>query len=109
MPNYKEAEVTGTQWTRAKTVIVNNNFNETPRILFAEETRLTMGASSIEIPGLNSSVGCNFDPVKTFDLLNPEDNSVIGSASHAEVQVILYSLYMALAAERDNPPVMPVV
>ena len=36
MPNYKESNVSGTKWTRASQVIVNNPIDGVPSITFKE-------------------------------------------------------------------------
>lgn len=100
MSNYKESAVTGTQWTRSHIVVVNNDWEQPPHITFGEETRIAIaGGGSIQAStgGLSSE----FVTGTEFPLLNPLDNTVIGTASHDQMYVMLYSLYMHLAAARD--------
>jgi hypothetical protein len=99
--NYRESAVTGSKWTRSQSVTVSNPLSGVPEIAFSEEeVSLLSDGRAINNPvGVLRKV---FDtPATTFPLLNPVDNTVIGTASHQEVYILLHSLYMALAAERD--------
>jgi hypothetical protein len=100
MTNYRATSITGESWVRAYQVIINNRINLIPEITFNEETVVNTGSSLITSPIGHISKKFT-DPSTTFDLLNPTDNSVIGSATYQEAYVLLYSLYQALALERD--------
>jgi hypothetical protein len=101
MPNYNETNVTGTKWTRSNQVRIRNPLDGIPTATFMEEEvvnldngeRITQRAS-----GVSERL---IDPSVSFNLLNPEDDSVIGTMTYGQVYAALYSLYRKLAAERD--------
>ena len=103
MPDYKESAIAGRKWQRCFRIDLQNNSGQTPNAIFYEEERFTINAESIGKPVGHIQVALN-TPTKTFQLLNPADDTVIGQAQHQDVYVLLYSLYRALADERDNPP-----
>lgn len=106
MPDYKESQVAGKKWQRCYRIDLQNNAGAMPCAIFFEEERFIVGDET-----LSRNVGqmqVNFDqPLKAFPLLNPADDTVIGQAQHQDVYVLLYSLYRAIADERDNPPPAP--
>lgn len=102
MPNYQESAIAGTKYLRAKAVHVNNPLEGTKSVVFEEEEVFETGEDSIRRP--HATLHKLFDETTAttvFDLLNPVDNSVIGSMQYQEVYAVLYSLYFHLAAERD--------
>lgn len=104
MANYKEGAVTGTNWTRSCRVVIDNTFGQIPTILFSEENVFAFGDEYIHRAKTHpdETLVENFSDVgKTFDLVHPETDQVLGSASYMEFYVTLYSLYMHLAKERD--------
>ncbi len=109
MAEYKETPITGRRRMRSYRVIANNPANGARSIQFDEEylTELDDGRHINEPAG---SLRRPFDnPSGKFDLVHPDTGAVIGSASYLDVYVILHSLYMHLAVERDNaPPPEPV-
>ena len=104
MPDYKELQIAGKKWQRCYRIDLQNNSGHMPCAIFYEEERYTVNDETIAKPVGHIQV--NFDaPAKTFDLLNPSTDDVIGAAQHQDVYILMYSLYRALANERDNPPV----
>ena len=100
MADYKQATVSGTLWQRASQIIFNNPINGMPGVEFQEEQAVTVGDQTI-----TNKVGnlhANFDnPMGTFNLINPMDGTVIGTAHYQDVYVMVYSLYLDLATKRD--------
>lgn len=84
-PNYKQSEVTGTQWQRAIRVVIENPFGGVPSINFVEETATQLGDSVITQPC--SNLTCDFD---------------VSNPAHVEIYDKLNALYMALAEIRDS-------
>lgn len=100
--DYKQSAVTGESWQRCLRIEIINPSGATPSIRFDEERRIALAdGTSIGIPA--GSIHKDFtDPSATIPLLDPStDNPVGATISHGEVFSILWSLYMALAAERD--------
>lgn len=97
--------VTTTTYVRSNLITVDNPLGLPPSITFIEEMVEQVGDEPAEAIGDTGSVSKTLTPensATTFDLLNPTDNSVIGSANYQDFQVMLYSLYIHLATERDN-------
>lgn len=99
--DYKESAVSGTSWQRAVRVVVENPYNGAPSINFVEEKAINLGDKVITQPIANLS--CPFDPQATFPGLDPSTGLPVGrDITHAEVYVLLFSLYMDLAKKRDD-------
>lgn len=118
MADYKESSISGTSWVRCKTVTITNPIAGTtqqdarpghmgeiiavvPTVYFQEEKVLQIGTDKI----LTDSGYCSkeFDAVNgSIPLRNPSTGDLLGtSVSHSELYVILYSLYLQTAMERD--------
>lgn len=100
--NYKETTVTGSSWVRANSVTVHNPLGGTGAIRFNEERVIVLEDKTISEP-----VGSVQDRLtedkrsKVFDLKHPETLEVVGQATYEQVYLLLHSLYLHLAAERD--------
>ena len=106
MANYKEETITGdiTSWVRAKTVIIKNDYLSSPTIEFEEERKATLlDETIIEFPLAITPIFAVFtDSTKTIALVNPETGESLGTtATYGDLQIIMHSLYLQLAAERD--------
>ena len=100
--DYKQATITGDSWQRCLHIEINNPSGATPSIRFDEERRIAL-ADGTSIGTQAGSINKDFtDPAVEFPLLDPSTGNPVGATiSHGEVYAILWSLYMALAAERD--------
>lgn len=99
MGNYKQEKVTG--WQRSKQVTIKNEYKAVPTIEFAEEFIVEVDGQLINKKDVGV-VGTSLkDPSKTFDMLNPENDQVIGTGNYGQAYVILYSIYRHLADKRD--------
>lgn len=102
MAEYRESPITGRKRMRSYRVTAHNPANGARAIEFAEEwlTELDDGRYINEPAG---SIRRDFtDPTAQFALLNPETGEPVGlSATYLQVYVMLHSLYMHLAAQRD--------
>uniref|UniRef100_A0A831U083 Uncharacterized protein n=1 Tax=Geobacter metallireducens TaxID=28232 RepID=A0A831U083_GEOME len=83
--NYKETNISGTQWQRACRVIINNPYRGVPSIIYCEEA-VTIDASGNTTATPVAEVSCTFDP---------------NNKSHVSIYRALNALYMQLAEERD--------
>lgn len=103
MPDYKQAELTGTEWQRCNLLSVSNPLGGTPEIVFSEERVVSLATGAIT----QFTEGCRkqFSAAESFPLLDPATNAPTGQTlTHGELYVALYSLYMQTAAERDAAP-----
>lgn len=108
MPNYNESNVTGTTWQRCYKIEVRNPYQGPKGAIFLEEEVTSLANGKI-IQEPTTNMQELFDvPTKTIELVNPETGDLLGnSVTYQDVYVILYSLYMQLAAARDaaqSPP-----
>ena len=101
MPDYKESAVSGKQWQRCRAIEIDNPYGAMPVVRFFEEMRTQVGGQSVSVPV--GGITQNFDdPGKIFQLCNPMTGEQTGQTmTHGEVYAVLWSLYMALAEERD--------
>lgn len=90
MPDYKETDVTGKSWWRAKSVIIGNPYLGTPSIGYEEEECVLIGTDVIKRPvgGLAAS----------YDPRNP---------LHVEIYAKLNELYELLRTARDQAVPVP--
>lgn len=84
-PNYQESEITGTQWVRARRVVIDNPYQENPSITFIEERAIQLGNKVIT--EIVDNISCTFDP---------------NSELHTEIYLKLNELYVLVRSERDS-------
>lgn len=102
MPNYLESNVVGSKYVRCKSLHVSNPLNGVKYISMEEEQVIQLEDESISKPYSAMSKMLTEETANTtFDILNPEDNSVVSSMTYQDVYAVLYSLYMHSALERD--------
>ena len=101
MPDYKESQVAGTRWQRCNRIVINNPYGAMPNIRFDEEERVALGDRTLGNPV--GGIIKDFDnPALTFPLCNPATGEATGTTmTYGDVYAVLWSLYMALAEERD--------
>ncbi len=97
--NYKQTNATGSLWTRCRQISINNPLGQMPTVQFSEEEAIALGDKVMTQPG--RIINGAFNPATEFDLINPDTGEVIGTSNHMQVYVILHSLWMSLAKERD--------
>lgn len=103
MANYKEQVVTGeySEYQRSNKVIITNELGGMPEITFMEQVLAALPNGQRLQVKQDKCVDQLLDPAETFNLLNPTDDSIIGTAQYQEVYVLLYSLYRHVANKRD--------
>lgn len=103
--NYNEATVTGKRWTRAVSVHIENPHNAPAFMTIAEEDIIAVGDETVTRSNMDmrrANITLRFEnPEAEFELVDPVTGKNLGTASHSDVHVILYSLYRDLAAKRD--------
>ena len=105
MPNYKESQISGDSWVRAKRVILENPLGGAPSATFIEEQVISTAGGDVKLPVEGPVLTDSMtDPTTTFNLLNPADDSVIGTMNYGELYIAVYSLHRHLAAIRDAAP-----
>ena len=100
--NYKETTVAGASWVRANSVTVHNPLGGTGTIRFNEERVIVLEDRTISEPVGYVQESLTADKrSKVFDLKHPDTLEVVGQATYEQVYLLLHSLYIHLAAERD--------
>lgn len=100
MADYKETNVTGTQWQRCCAVHIQNTYGQTPQVTMQEE-QLTAVNGQLFQKGA-SGLNITYDPTELIPLLNPLTGVATGaSMSQGQIYAALWSLYMTKAAARD--------
>lgn len=110
MANYRETSLAGVSWIRCRNITITNPLASTkepgsdklaiPTAYFQEE-------KVISIDGIRNTLDVGscfkqFNPASTIPIINPDTGMPTGNtATHAELYVILYSLYLQTAQERD--------
>jgi hypothetical protein len=100
MPDYRQETGTANAWRRASTITIHNPLGGTPSIVFHEEDAVEVNGKKFRASNAAQVTGF-FDPAATFPLVHPLTGDVIGTGSQMEFQVLLHSLYLKLAGDRD--------
>ena len=103
MAEYKESQITGSEYTRCNQVVISNPLGETPQIQFHESRVVKMADRHLtETQGV---LQIAFDADKEVPLLNPETLEPTGqSMTMQQMYVALFSAYIQAAVARDTPP-----
>jgi hypothetical protein len=104
MSNYKEQVIQGeySEYQRSSKVIITNELGQLPIVDFMEEVVATL-PSGVKIVTKRTKCDDTFsNPVEEFNLLNPTDDTILGTAKYQDIYVILYSLYRHVANKRDG-------
>ena len=102
---YKNSEVTGTEYLRARMVEVHNQLGVLPHVAFIEE-RVTL-LPGRTITAVTGTLSQPYSADAVIDLLDPETQEPLGATmTMGQIMVALYSMYIALAVARDGPAVV---
>lgn len=100
--DYKQTALTGEAWHRFNHIEINNPCGGTPTIRFDEERRVVLSDGTTIGTPVGAITKEFTDTATEFPLLNPETADPVGQQlTHGFVYAVLWSLSMALAAERD--------
>ena len=103
MTDYKQTDVAGRQHQRAFKISIDNPYLQMPSIVFEEETVVQLDGQAIkQFAGTMREDLTMENMGESFDLVNPLDNTPLGTtATYQELQILLHSAYFHLAAKRD--------
>ena len=101
MPNYKETEVSGTEYRRARLLQIINDRLSVPSIAVYEERVISFGDQTI---GQDCDrLSADFDPSAEFPRIDVATGEPTGEMySQSDIYDILHSLYRHLAKIRDD-------
>lgn len=108
MPKYNETTVIGESWKRSFQILIENRYNQTPRIRFSEEEIFVTSdgrlAGSYNGEGIEAAFTTE-NALTQFQLKNPETEEYINQyATYRDLYVLIHSLYFHLAKLRDQGP-----
>ncbi len=104
LKKYSSSSVTGESWTRAKRIVIENPLNLDNLIKFIEEKVIIMDGEYIHLDQgiLDMKLGVD-DLSTTFDIIDVTTGEPTGEKmSYGTLHSIIFSVYMALALERDS-------
>lgn len=103
MADYKAKTVSGeyTEYQRSNKVIITNELGGLPEVTFMEQVLGTLPDGNMMQVRATKCVDNFGNPIEEFNLLNPLDDTILGTAKYQDVYVLLYSLYRHVAAKRD--------
>lgn len=103
MADYKQDTISGTKWQRCNRVQIINDLNDTPRIIFGEEEIISLNGEFIHNQPKQYECASNFSYNTSINLRDPNTGELTGATStQGELYVLLYSLYIQTALERDE-------
>lgn len=111
MSLYREEDVvvnrTIKTFVRSRLITIDNPNGLDPQITYLEEKiQRETGQPDVslgDVGSLSKTLTAG-NAATSFDLVNPIDGTPLGTtATYADIQVLLHSLYFHLATERDNP------
>ena len=102
MANYKESSVAGITWQRCHRIDIRNPYEEPKFAVFVEEEVTELENGKVVKSPVGQILADFTDPSTIVNLINPETgDSLNSSVTYQDIYVILYSLYIKLATERD--------
>lgn len=103
MSNYNETTVAGSTWTRCSSVYISNVYESIPSITFGEQQLIALENQPPLVVNTNTSCSALFEPNENIIILDPATNIPTGQiVTQQQLYDILYSLYIATAAKRDE-------
>lgn len=103
MPNYQEQPITGATWRRSHFVSIENPLVGEKAVTFHEQTARQTSDGQLSFADAGQLRRIFDNPATEFDLRSPVDDSKLGgTATYQDVYVILHSLYLHLASQRDG-------
>lgn len=97
--NYREKQIDGTSYTRSFRSIVENPRGDTPHITFLEQEIISFQGQ--EIVSASGQLTEYYNAETEIPLEHPETGESLGTATHGQLYLILYSLYLQAARRRD--------
>ena len=108
MPKYNETSVVGESWKRAFQILIENFYNQQPKIRFSEEEIFIAADGRMAGKFDGDGIEEYFTPENSltqFQLKNPETEEYIDQyATYRDLYVLVHSLYFHLAKMRDAGP-----
>jgi len=102
MANYKETNISGTSYIRAKEVVIRNELDGTKGAAFIEEQIINFDGATVKQP--YEGIFEPFTPENqdtAFPMLDANGNETGETKTYSDVYEILSSLYYFVATKRD--------
>ena len=101
--NYRESDVIGVTWQRCHRIDIRNPYEEPKFAVFLEEEITDLGNGKIVKSPAGQILADFTDPTTVVNLINPLTGAPLNeTVTYQDIYVILHSLYLQLATERDN-------
>lgn len=101
--NYRESDVIGVTWQRCHRIDIRNPYEEPKFAVFLEEEITDLGNGKIVKSPAGQILADFTDPTTVVNLINPLTGTPLNeTVTYQDIYVILHSLYLQLATERDN-------
>ncbi len=102
MADYKESLISGKKWQRCNRIQIENPYNGSKYINMVEEEIADIGDGIMVNTPKGNIIEPFADPAAVVNLINPETGESLGSTvTYQDIYVILHSLYIQLATQRD--------
>lgn len=100
---YKNRDVEGKAWKRANSVTIYNDYNETPRVMFAEESIVEVDGEVLRRPVGELTLAIVEEAVtESFPILNPDGSDSGRTGTIGQISELLTSAYVHYANLRDQ-------
>ena len=104
---HRESTVSGTTWDRSYQVVIGNPLNGVPFISFKKERVTEMSDGAVTNTPIGEARADFTTPTAEFNLINPDTGDVLGTATHQQVYLMLYGLFLSLDTTPPSPPAPP--
>ena len=102
MANYNETPVVGSTWTRCSNIYIANPYGVNASITFGEQQLIVLENQDPLVVNTNTSCMAVYNATADILMLDPATGNPTGqTVTQQELYNILYSLYVATAAQRD--------
>ena len=99
--DYQSTAITGSAWTRAYQIVIDNRLGAVPNVVFHEERALLTDDGQTR-HWASGQCALAYDPAQTIPVLDPATGAETGaSLALGELYGLLYSAYIAAATARD--------
>lgn len=103
--NYRQTEVAGESWVRAKRIVIEHPLGGAIRVKFVEEKVVVLGESHLaQDEGILELTIDQEGMHKTIDVIDPITREPLGQqVTFGALYAAIFSAYLQAAEERDGP------
>jgi len=103
--NYRQTEVAGESWVRAKRIVIEHPLSDAIRVKFVEEKVVVLGESHLaQDEGILELTLDQKDMGEVIDVIDPITREPLGQqVTFGALYAAIFSAYLQAAEKRDNP------